>query len=134
MRVVIDTNAWISRLLIANSVPAQAVDKALKQADVVVSESTMQELASVLSRDKWDRYVSNEDRQVFIRHLLHVATMVPVLAEITDCRDPKDNHFLALALDAEADCIVSSDQDLLVLHPWRGVDIITPADFLRMGN
>ena len=134
MRVVIDTNAWISRLLVASSVPAQAVDKALAQADVVVSEATMEELANVLSRDKWDRYVSNEDRQVFIRHLLHVATMVPVLAEITDCRDPKDNQFLALALDAGADCIVSGDQDLLVLHPWRGVDIVTPAGFLALGN
>ncbi len=132
MRVVIDTNAWISRLLVASSIPAQAVDKALAQAEIVFSEATMEELASVLSRDKWDRYVSNEDRQVFIRHLLHVATMVPVLAEITDCRDPKDNQFLALALDAGADCIISGDQDLLVLHPWRGVDIVTPAGFLAM--
>ena len=48
------------------------------------------------------------------------------------CRDPKDNHFLALALAlaAEADVLVSSDEDLLVLHPWRGIPIITPAEFL----
>lgn len=134
MRVFIGTKAWISRLLIASSVPAQAVDKALAQAEIVFSEATMEELANVLSRDKWDRYVLNEDRQVFIRHLLHVATMVPVFAEIIDCRDPKDNQFLALALDAGADCIVSGDQDLLVLHPWRGVDIVTPAGFLTMEN
>ncbi|MGI9289481.1 MAG: putative toxin-antitoxin system toxin component, PIN family [Pseudomonadales bacterium] len=134
MRVVIDTNAWVSRLLIADSVPAKAVDKALAQTDVVVSEATMEELADVLSRDKWDRYVSLEDRQAFIRRLLHVTTMVPVLSEITDCRDPKDNQFLALALDAEADCIVSGDKDLLVLQPWRGIEIVTPADFLAMGE
>ncbi len=92
----------------------------------------MEELADVLSRDKWNRYVSIEDRQEFIRRLLQVATMVPVLSEVADCRDPKDNQFLALAFDAEADCIVSGDKDLLVLHPWRGIAIITPADFLVM--
>ena len=92
----------------------------------------MEELADVLSRDKWDQYVSIKDRQEFIRRLLRVATMIPVLAEVADCRDPKDNQFLALAADAEADCIVSGDKDLLVLHPWRGIAIVTPADFLEM--
>ena len=92
----------------------------------------MEELAEVLSRNKWDRYVSIKDRQEFIRRLLHVATMIPVLSEVTDCRDPKDNQFLALAADAEADCIVSGDKDLLVLHPWRGIAIVSPADFLEM--
>ena len=100
MRVVVDTNALVSRLLRAGSVPAQAVDKALKQAEVVVSEATMEELADVLSRKKWDRYVSVEDRQEFIRRLLQVVDMVSVLSEIDDCRDAKDNQFLALALDA----------------------------------
>jgi predicted nucleic acid-binding protein len=46
------------------------------------------------------------------------------------CRDPKDNQFLALALVAEANLLISSDEDLLVLHPWRGIPIVTPALFL----
>lgn len=131
MRVVIDTNALVSRLLLDNSIPGRAVDKALTQADVVVSESTMEELADVLARDKWDRYVSIDDRQEFLGRLLQIATMVPVLTEVTDCRDPKDNQFLALALDAKADCIVSGDRDLLLLNPWRGIKIVTPADYLE---
>ena len=44
--------------------------------------------------------------------------------------DPRDNQFLALALVSEADVLVSGDEDLLVLHPWRGMSIVTPADFL----
>ena len=130
MRVVIDTNVWVSRLLIANSVSGQAVDKALTQADVVISEATMEELADVLSRDKWDRYASLGDRQEFIRRVLQIATLVPVLSEIADCRDPEDNKLLELAVDAEASFIVSGDKDLLVLHPWRSIKIVTPADFL----
>ncbi len=132
MRVVVDTNALVSRLLLTESVPAQAVDKALRQAEVVVSEATMEELADVLSRKKWDGYVSVEDRQEFIRRLLQVADMVSVLSEIDDCRDAKDNRFLALALDADASYIVTGDSDLLALHPWRGIQILTPGDFLKI--
>ena len=45
-------------------------------------------------------------------------------------RDPKDNKYLELALAAGAETIVSSDEDLLVLHPWRSVRILRPADYL----
>ena len=130
MRVVIDTNVWISRLLLADSVAAQAVDNALAQFEVVVSEASVEELAHVLSRTKFDRYVSLQDREEFLRRLLQVTTMVSVLSEITDCRDPKDNRFLALALDSESNCIVSGDADLLALNPWREIEIVSPRTFL----
>ena len=132
MRVVVDTNAWISRLLLANSVSARAVDEALVRFEVVVSEASVEELADVLSRAKFDRYVSLQHREEFLRRLLQVTTMVPVLSEIDCCRDPKDNRFLALALDSESGCIVSGDADLLALNPWRGIKIVSPAAFLAI--
>ena len=132
MRVVVDTNVWISRLLLADSVAARAVDNALTRFEVVVSEAAVEELAGVLSREKFDRYVSLRDREEFLRRLLQVTTMVSVLSEITDCRDPKDNRFLALALDSESDCIVSGDTDLLALNPWRGIEIVSPGAFLAI--
>lgn len=46
------------------------------------------------------------------------------------CRDPNDDKYLVLAQAGSADVIVSSDDDLLVLHPWRGISIPSPADFL----
>lgn len=131
MRVVIDTNVWISRLLIANSVAARAVDKALDGHEVVVSGALIEELADVLARSKFDKYVSIPDREEFLRRILQVTRLVPVLSEITDCRDPKDNQFLALALDSQSDCIVSGDDDLTALHPWRGIPIVPPGVFLR---
>ena len=130
MRVVIDTNVWVSRLLIAGSVPARAVDAALARFEVVVSEASVEELADVLSREKFDRYVSPQDREEFLRRLLQVTTVVPVLSEITDSGDPKDNRFLALALDSGSGCIVSGDDHLLALNPWRGIEIISPEEFL----
>ena len=132
MRVVIDTNAWISRLLLTDSVAARAVDNALTRFEVVVSEASVEELAGVLSREKFDRYVSLQDREEFLRRLLQVTTMVFVLSEITDCRDPEDNRFLAMALDSESDYVVTGDADLLALNPWRGIEIVSPGEFLAI--
>lgn len=129
MRVVIDTNVWVSRLLLANSVPARAVDKALAEHEVVVSAEVIEELADALSRPKFDRYVSLDDREEFVQRVLQVTMIVPVLTEVTDCRYPKDNCLLALALDSESGCMISGDGDLLALSPWRGIAIITPSAF-----
>ena len=130
MRVVIDTNVWVSRLLLASSIAARAVDRALQNHEAVVSEASVEELADVLSRRKFDKYVSLEDRQEFLRRVLQVATVVPVLSVVTDCRDPKDNAFLALALDSGSECIISGDSDLITLSPWRDIVIVPPRVFL----
>ena len=50
------------------------------------------------------------------------------------CRDPKDDQILELAVSGNADCIVTGDDDLLTLNPFRGIAIITPADFLRVSG
>jgi putative PIN family toxin of toxin-antitoxin system len=53
----------------------------------------------------------------------------PVI-RIADCRDPNDNMYLELALAAGAAALISSDKDLLALHPWRGIPILRPAGYL----
>ena len=130
MRVVIDTNVWVSRLLLADSVTARAVDAALESSQVVISEPLAEELADVLTREKFDSYVSLANREEFLRRVLQVATTFPVLTEVTDCRDADDNRLLALALDSESDYILTGDQDLLTMNPWRGIEIISPREFL----
>lgn len=134
MRVVLDTNVLISRLLVAGSAPAKAFDLAITQHEVVCSTATMEELADVLSRRRFDRYVSVSDRVQFMRRLLQVLTMIEVITQIDECRDPKDDKFLALALDAGVDCIVSGDRDLLAMSPWREIKIVAPADFLGISG
>jgi putative PIN family toxin of toxin-antitoxin system len=129
-RIVVDTNTLVSRLLLANSVPAQAVRKAVGEAQLLASDATTTELADVLARPKFDAYVSLEDRQQFIRLLGRVALMVPIVHTVRACRDPRDDKFLELAVNGEADLIVTGDEDLLALHPFRGVRIITPAAYV----
>jgi len=125
-RVVFDTNALVSRLLLPNSVPACAVHKAIGEADILMSDATLSELAEVLSREKFDVYVSVEDRQTFIRLLGRIVEMIPEGHIVHTCRDPRDDKFLEVAVNGEADVIVTGDEDLLALHPFRGIEIVTP--------
>jgi len=130
-RVVVDTNVLVSRLLIADSIPGHAVREARRSGTLLVSEATMKELADVLARPRFDRYVSIEDRKQFLRLLARVAEFVPIVNRVRECRDPKDDKFLEVALNGRADVILTGDRDLLTLHPWRGVEILSPADYLK---
>ena len=134
-RVVFDTSTLVSAALRVGSTPHKALALALLTGEVCVSASTVLELEQVLMRSKFDRYQPADVRAAFVALVRKHAVLVAVSA--TDesnvkpqCRDPKDDQFLALVMACEADVLVSSDADLLVLHPWRGVPIVTPGDFL----
>jgi predicted nucleic acid-binding protein len=57
---------------------------------------------------------------------------VSVTSVITECRDPEDDKFLALAIDGAATYLITGDDDLLALNPFRGVAILTPREFLTI--
>jgi putative PIN family toxin of toxin-antitoxin system len=130
-RIVADTNCLVSRLLLPSSVPSRAVRNAADFGLLLVSEATMDELADVLSRPKFDRYVSMQDRQQFLRLLGRIAEFVTTGYPVRECRDPKDDKFLEVALNGKADLILTGDADLLTLNPWRGIAILSPADYLK---
>lgn len=91
----------------------------------------MNELASVLAQAKFDRYVTIEQRVQFIRLIAHSAEFVPTIHPIRECRDPKDDKFLEVALNGRADVIVTGDADLLRMNPWRRIPVCSPADYLK---
>ena len=134
-RVVLDTSTLVSAALRVGSVPYQALLEALGAWEVCASVETLAELEQVLGREKFDRYLARASRREFvalIRRNVHLFAVqnADLIAVDPPCRDPRDNLFLVLALAAEADIVVSSDEDLLVLHPWRGISVVTPAEFL----
>ncbi len=129
-RVVIDTNALVSRLLLPSSVPARAVRLAVMRGQILASDATLTELAEVLGRSKFDRYVSIEERQAFLRLFNRIAERVEVIHVVRACRDPRDDKFLELAANGQADWIVSGDRDLQAMHPFRGIPVLTPAVFV----
>ncbi|HSY36885.1 MAG TPA: putative toxin-antitoxin system toxin component, PIN family [Acidobacteriaceae bacterium] len=131
-RVVFDTSTLVSAALRVGSVPHQALMKALASCDVCASAETLAELSTVMGRKKFDRYLERELRLEFVALMTrHVHLYgVPAGAVAPGSRDAKDDKFLGLVLAAEADALVSSDEDLLVMHPWRGVPVMTAAEFL----
>lgn len=131
MRIIFDTNILISRLLLPNSDPAKAVQKGLHESQILVSNDTMMELAEVLSRKKFDRYVSIEDRQEFLRMLGRVIEKVHIIKIIRRSRDPKDDKFLELAVNGEADLLITGHQDLLELKFIQGTRIISVSEYLE---
>lgn len=130
-RVVFDTSTLVSAALRVESTPALAFCKALASHEICTSPDTLQELESVLLRAKFDRYLDRGERGTFLDLYRKFTTSCEVREIVKACRDPKDDKFLALAVSCGAGVLVSSDRDLLDLHPFRGVAIVTPADFLE---
>jgi uncharacterized protein len=97
---------------------------------VLFSVETLNELRSVLLRPKFNPYSSRDDRLQFIEDFETFAIPTVVQYSIAVCRDPRDDKFLSLAVSGNADLILTGDTDLLVLHPFRGIDILSPKDYL----
>jgi putative PIN family toxin of toxin-antitoxin system len=132
LRVVLDTNVLISSLLLKNSPPFRVVELIFARSILLRSESTLSEseFEEVLGRKKFNKYLTLEERQVFLSKFLARSELVEIRQEIDVCRDPKDNKFLELAVNGNASFIITGDDDLLVLNPFRDIQIVTPQDFL----
>ena len=130
LRFVFDTNAIISAVLLKRSVSRRAFDKAVAEGRLLVSVELVDELNEVLGRPDFAKYVTDDERLEFLAALLREAELVEVTECVSDCRDPRDNKILELAVSGQVACIVSGDHDLLVLHPFRGIPVMTPRDFL----
>ena len=133
-RFVLDNNILVSALLVKNSAPFWVIKKVEKMGVILYSEATLLELNQVLNRKKFIKYFTVEEKQEFIVKLIESAELVAITESIDVCRDPKDNKFLELAVSGEADFIISGDRDLLVLNPFRNIEIITANDFLTRFN
>ncbi|MXY52974.1 MAG: putative toxin-antitoxin system toxin component, PIN family [Gammaproteobacteria bacterium] len=128
---VFDTNVLISAALRPSSVPNKALEVVEKRGGALLfSTETLAELETRLCRPKFDRYIDDEGRARYTDRLQRVSELVRIYGRQLGCRDPDDDKFLEVALRGEARYLVSGDQDLLVVSPFRGVDILRPADFL----
>lgn len=131
MRVIIDTNIFISAALKEKSVPALAVYLIEQRCVLLKSTTTEQELLQVMARPKIARLISPQFVE-WVTKLLAKAELVTIVERITSCRDAKDNKFLELAVNGKADIIVTGDQDLLTLNPFQDIAIVQPATFIRI--
>ena len=136
-RAVFDTSTLVSAVLRPGSVPRRAFTSALGNHSLYVSQETLAELEGVLSRPKFDAYASPAERMTFFARYQQETTLLTPDTQseqmaIDACRDPKDCKFLALAMACRAAVLVSSDDDLLTLGSWHGIQIVSPAGFLTL--
>jgi uncharacterized protein len=131
MRYVFDTNVIISALLFQNRKPGEAFRYALANGEILLSLELLEEISEVLERPKFDRYVIREEREAFLDALVQRAVLVEVVESVRVCRDPKDDKVLEVALNGNASYVITGDQDLLVLNPFREIEILTAEEFLR---
>jgi uncharacterized protein len=131
LRFVFDTNVLVSALLLPDSNPRKALDRALQKGKILLSFAVLAELYEVLHRKQFRRYIEEEDIRNFVVVLTREAEWVDVNVRITACRDSKDDKFLELGVSGLASHIVTGDADLLVLDPFRGIRIVPPQELLK---
>ncbi|MFZ1799467.1 MAG: putative toxin-antitoxin system toxin component, PIN family [Chitinophagaceae bacterium] len=127
---VFDTNVLISAFLFKFSNPRIALEIAFANGKLTASLETYNEFKEVFLRSKFDKYISIEERLLSIEDFQQRIHLTELSETITTCRDPKDNKFLELAISANATCIITGDNDLLMLHPFRDIPILNVVDFI----
>jgi putative PIN family toxin of toxin-antitoxin system len=130
MRLAIDTNVFVSAALKDASWPAETLRWLARYGGLLKSAATEHEVKAVLARHRLAPKITS----LFLDQvsaLLPTAEQVAISIAIAECRDPKDDKFLELAVNGHADVTISGDADLLVLDSFRDIPIITPAAFAR---
>ena len=130
MRVVVDTNVFVSAALKDKSFPALALHVVAQRGTLLKSTATEGQLFAVLGRPQLAALIDPAAVD-WIRDLMARAEAVTITERIAACRDATDDKFLELAVNGKADMIVSGDADLLVLNPFRGIPIVSPAAFVQ---
>lgn len=130
----LDTKVIVSTVLSVNSTPRRALDLAQDSGVILVSDETFEELSVVLLRDKFDRYIARSKRLKFLDDFVKSIQFVEPVLEVKQSRDPADNKYLTVAVNGLAECIMTGDNDWLVLDPSRTIRILTAADFWESSN
>lgn len=130
--IVFDVSTLVGAAIRRDGVPELALRRALREDRVALSEAVVAELLDVFGRPRLARFLDSGLRDEVLSRLYAFGVFFAPAEAVADCRDAKDNKYLELALASGAGTIVSSDADLLVLHPWRGVRVLRPADYLAV--
>jgi putative PIN family toxin of toxin-antitoxin system len=130
VRVVLDTNVLVSSILLPKSVPGRVFDLVQLNGNLLFPGVTFAELQAVLLRPKFERYLDPIRRDRFLARCQEAGALVEITRTIRACRDVDDDKFLEVAVNGNADMLVTGDTDLLVLGRYEGIPIVTPAHYL----
>ena len=133
VRLIIDTNIWISFLI---SDKYQKLDKVLShpKTTILFSIELLDEINRVATFPKLKKYFSLNAVEEMLLSLEDYVELVKVKSKVEICRDPADNFLLALSKDGEANFLITGDQDLLDLEVFGITKVISLTNFLNREN
>jgi len=139
LRAVVDTNVLISGLFGIKDSPSSQILKAIRTQKIILVTSPMilEEVGDVVNRERIVELtkMSLDERVDFIDKLVErsdVTAGKQLAGQVG--RDRKDDKFIACAVEAKANYLITGDEDLLVLEEYEGTRIVTPREFLRVLN
>ena len=133
LRIVLDTNLWISFLITKNYAKLDSL-LASGKITLLFSHELLSEFLEVTSRSKFRKYFAVEEVTHLITTIEKYIDTIRISTEVAVCRDEKDNFLLALAIDGNADYLITGDNDLLILKTQAKTKILTMSDFLKEFN
>ena len=130
-KIILDTNLWISFLITKD---ISKLDNRIFTGETILifSQELLHEFITVVSRPKFKKYFSQEDIIEILDIIDQQAEFVEVTSDIKKCRDEKDNFLLSLAVDGNADFLITGDQDLLELKEIEKTQIVTIKQYLKI--
>lgn len=134
MRVVVDANVLIRALIKPDGTVGPVLKRLRRQNYLFVySRPMLDELLNklMLPRIRVKYHLDPDVIQTLLEVIARNGMYVEPTGRISVCRDVKDNMILEAAIAGRADCIVSTDEDLIVLSPYEGIPVVSPAQFLR---
>ena len=131
IKIVVDTNIFISAFLGSKKARFLLKDIINDEYILIMSSEQLLEIKEVLNRPKFKKYISKAEIDELIELISLKATMPAIYDKITDCRDEKDNMILEEAVYGNANYIITGDDDLLILNPYRWIKIVMLRDFLN---
>ena len=132
MRVVVDTNILVSFAIHPNPDFERLFDYLAGHGITLISEETVAELFSVLSRQQFRKYIPQDSAIDYVEWYAGISEFVTVNERVVACRDPKDDKLLSLVVAGKANCIITGDKDLLDMIAYTGIPIYRPAEFLKL--
>ena len=131
IKIIIDTNLWVSFLISKNY---KYLDDLLfsNAVKIIFSIELLEEFLDVVKRPKLRKYFSNNDVEMLIEYIQDYALFIEIKSKVNLCRDKKDDFLLSLAIDSEADYLITGDNDLLEIHHIKKTKIIKINDFFNL--
>ncbi|WP_079735223.1 putative toxin-antitoxin system toxin component, PIN family [Salegentibacter salegens] len=130
-RIILDTNLWISFLISKNHME---IDQLIKTEKVVLifSNELLEEFIEVVKRPKFKKFFAKKDVEKLLNMFDQFADLINITSKSKICRDEKDDFLLNLAIDGNADYLVTGDKDLLILKKVNKTKILTYSELLEI--